>query len=85
MLEFGEALGGAGSDARTIAAAADLVVDHRLQFWDALIVTAAAEAGCSLLLSEDMQHGFVVRGITIVDPLRSEPHPKLARLLQSAG
>lgn len=65
----------------TALAAADLVVDHKLQFWDALIVSAAADAGCTLLLSEDMQHGFVARGLTIVNPLAEPMHPKLAALL----
>ena len=65
----------------TFAAALDLVIEHRLQFWDALIVNAAAEAGCTLLLSEDMQDGFMIRGVTIVNPLADKPHEKLARLL----
>lgn len=83
LLEFGEAFGTAASETRTVLAAADLVVDHSLQFWDSLIVTAAADAGCTLLLSEDMQNGFVTRGLTIVDPLRSDPHPRLASLLET--
>lgn len=83
LIEFTEALGSADSASRTALAAADLVVDHKLQFWNALIVTAAAEAGCTMLLSEDMQHGFVVRGLTIVNPLAEQPHPKLAALLAS--
>jgi len=69
------------SERTTALAAADLVVDHKLQYWDAMIVSAAADAGCALLLSEDMQHGFVARGLTIVDPLADEVHPKLAALL----
>jgi predicted nucleic acid-binding protein len=81
LLEFAQAFGTAASESRTVLAAADLVVDHKLQFWDALIVTAAADAGCTMLLSEDMQDGFVTRGLTIVDPLRAEPHPRLAVLL----
>jgi predicted nucleic acid-binding protein len=80
VLEIAEAFGTAASETRTAIAAADLVVDHNLQFWDALIVTAAAEAGCSLLLSEDMQHGFLVRGLTIVNPFAEQPHLKLAAL-----
>jgi predicted nucleic acid-binding protein len=84
MLAFADAFGTAASETRTALAAADLVVDHKLQFWDSLIVTAAAEAGCSLLLSEDMQHGFVVRGLTIVNPFADQPHPKLAALNAAA-
>lgn len=83
LLEFAEAFGTSASETRTALAAADLVVDHKLQFWDALIVMAAAEAGCTLLLSEDMQHGFVTRGLTIIDPLRVETHPRLAVLLDA--
>ncbi len=73
-----------GSTGETALAAADLVVDHKLQFWDALIISAAAEAGCTLLLSEDMQHGFVTRGLTVLNPLAEPTHPKLAALLARA-
>lgn len=83
LMEFGDAFASAGTEKRTTMAAADLAVDHKFQFWDALIVTAAVDAGCVLLLSEDMQHGFVTRGLTIVDPLRSDAHPKLAALTLS--
>lgn len=83
LLEFSQAFGTTASEIQTVLAAADLVVDHKLQYWDALIVTAAAEAGCTLLLSEDMQDGFVSRGLTIVNPLREKLHPKLAVLLES--
>jgi predicted nucleic acid-binding protein len=39
-------------------------------FWDSLIVAAALDAGCSILYSEDMQHGQVVDGrLTISNPL----------------
>lgn len=82
LLEFAQAFGSSASETRTALAAADLVVDHKLQFWDALIVTAAAEAGCALLLSEDMQDGFLTRGLTVINPLRDILHPKLAVLLE---
>jgi len=81
LLEFSEAFGTAATEARTMAAATDLTIDHKLQFWDALIVTAAADAGCSILLSEDMQDGFVTRGMTISNPLAVPLHPKLVVLL----
>jgi predicted nucleic acid-binding protein len=69
------------SEPRTALGALDLAVDHKLQFWDALIFTAAADAGCTLLLSEDMQHGFVSRGMTVVNPFAEPAHPKLVVLL----
>ena len=37
-------------------------------FYDSLIVASALEAGCSTLLSEDMQSGRVVDGLTIRNP-----------------
>jgi len=41
---------------------------YGFSIWDALIVAAAVEAGCSKLLTEDLQHGQVVGGVTIVNP-----------------
>ena len=64
----------------TVAAALELVATHRLQFWDAAILAAAAEAECQLLLSEDMHDGFVWRGVTVANPFASSPHPLLASL-----
>ena len=42
--------------------------DHRLSFYDALIVVSAIEAGCDVLYSEDMQHGRTIGGLAIVNP-----------------
>jgi predicted nucleic acid-binding protein len=36
--------------------------------YDALIVTAATESGCYTLLTEDLQHGRVIQGVTILNP-----------------
>ena len=80
LIEFADAFGTSASEVNSVLAATDLVVDHKLQFWDALILTAAANAGCTVLLSEDMQSGFVTRGVTIIDPFCMPAHPKLAAL-----
>lgn len=37
-------------------------------FYDALILTAAIESGCRTLLTEDLQHGRTVQGVTILNP-----------------
>ena len=72
LLEFAEAFGTSTSETHTVLSAADLVVDQKLQFWNAPIVTAAADAGCALLLSEDMQHGLVLDGrLRVAKPPRS--------------
>jgi len=51
-----------------IFAAIDLHRLRRLSCWDALIVHSAKQAGCSVLLSEDLQHGQVIDGVRIVNP-----------------
>jgi predicted nucleic acid-binding protein len=61
--------------ATTFASALALAGRHAFQIFDAIILTAAAEAHCALLLFEDMQHGFEWQGVTIVNPSEPEPHP----------
>lgn len=63
-----------------LLAALDLTV-RQFNIWDAVILCAAAEADCHLLLSEDMQDGFVWRGVTIVNPFAKSKHPLLEALL----
>ena len=48
--------------------AIELAAGHQLSLWDAIMVAVAAQAGCRLLLSEDMQDGFIWRGVTIRNP-----------------
>lgn len=71
--------------ASAIISAADLATDHRLSIWDSIIVSATAEAGCRLLLSEDMQDGFTWRGVTVTNPFSSTPHPLLSAFLGESG
>lgn len=53
-------------------AAMSLAARHDLHVYDALIVAAALEAGCSILYSEDMQSGQKIDGrLTIRNPFRS--------------
>ena len=44
-----------------------------ISFWDALIVAAAHEAGCSHLLTEDLSTGMDFDGVVIVDPFSTQP------------
>lgn len=59
----------------------DLATDHQLQIWDALILSVAVENHCRLLLSEDLQQGFVWRGVSVVNPLAESADPLLTRFL----
>ena len=40
----------------------------RISFWDGLIVEAALSAGCTRLLTEDLQHGRVFDGLVVENP-----------------
>ena len=62
-------------------AATDLAADHQLGIWDAVILSAASEAGCRLLLSEDFQEGFTWKGVTVTNPFRTPKHDLLVALL----
>ena len=42
----------------------------RYGFYDSLVIAAALAAGCTRLLSEDLQHGQQIESLTIVDPFR---------------
>jgi predicted nucleic acid-binding protein len=64
-----------------VLAAADLATDRQLGIWDAVILSAASQAGCRLLLSEDFQEGFTWGGVTVVNPFASPRHPLLNALL----
>ena len=48
--------------------ALDLRANLGYSFYDALIIAAALEAGCSTLYSEDLQDGQTVRDLKIVNP-----------------
>ncbi len=54
-----------------ILAAIDLHRLHGFSFWDALILRSAMQAGCSILFSEDLQHGRQLDGIQIINPFRA--------------
>jgi predicted nucleic acid-binding protein len=65
--------------------AVELSVDHGLRIWDAVILSVAAEAGCRLLLSEDMHEGFTWRGVTVTNPFAATRHPLLEAMLGANG
>lgn len=52
---------------------------YRLSWWDSLIVAAAQLQGCSLLYTEDLQHGAIFDGVRVVNPfvsqVQEEPAP----------
>ncbi len=60
----------------------DLQVIHRaialrrrygFPYWDCQILAAALAAGCSILYTEDLQHGQRIEELTVIDPLKPDP------------
>jgi predicted nucleic acid-binding protein len=54
-----------------IREAVDCAIINRVSFWDALIVVSAESAHCEILWTEDLNHGQVIRGVRIENPLKS--------------
>ena len=59
-------------DAEDALAAA---VAGRLSYWDGMLLATLRRAGCTTLLSEDMQDGAVHSGVTIRNPFAGERLP----------
>ena len=51
-----------------VIAAIELHRLTRISFWDAMIVHAARLSGAAVLYSEDLHHGSVAGGVTVVNP-----------------
>lgn len=51
-------------------AAIEIARDRGFHFYDSLIVSAAMQAGCSILYSEDLQHGQSIGHLTVHNPFR---------------
>jgi predicted nucleic acid-binding protein len=77
VLSWGDAFPLIETSASVLASAADLAHAHRLPLWDSVMLAAAAEARCRLLLSEDLQEGFTWGGVTVANPFATPPHPLL--------
>jgi predicted nucleic acid-binding protein len=52
-----------------LLAAIDLHRLHQFSIWDALILRAALISGCRMLYTEDLQPGFRLDRLTVVNPL----------------
>ncbi len=61
------------ADARLVLRASATSARHQLSVWDAMIVEAAAEAGCDEVWTEDLAAGSELRGVAIVNPLAADP------------
>lgn len=56
------------TDVTLVVAAVETARAHQLSYWDALIIDAAATAGCDRILTEDLADGATLRGVRIENP-----------------
>ena len=59
-----------------LRAAMMAVMKTRLGFWDAMLLATTGEAGCSVVLSEDMRDGARFGGVTVRNPFAGDSLPK---------
>ncbi len=85
LLGWRDAFVVAETSSEVMTAAIDLAADHRLGIWDSVILSAASQAGCRLLLSEDLQDGFTWGGVTVANPFASPRNVLLAEIGGEAG
>jgi predicted nucleic acid-binding protein len=71
------------ADEEALRDAMDAVTDHSLSFYDALLLATARLAGCTALLTEDMQHGRRIGGVEIVNPFIPDGAARAEELLRS--
>src|SRR5688572_16942859 len=74
VLSWRDAYPTADTSVAVMVNATELASAHRLSIWDSVILSAAAEAGCRLVLSEDLQEGFTWRGVTLTNPFARTLH-----------
>ena len=59
--------------------AADAVNNRQLSFWDAVMLSAAEEAGCTVCFSEEMKDGTRLGNITVRNPFARHGLSRAAR------
>ena len=57
--------------ANDVLGAIALQKESKLSFWDAMVLQAAAESGCDVLWTEDLNDGQLIRGVRVRDPFAS--------------
>ncbi|HEV2363684.1 MAG TPA: PIN domain-containing protein [Caulobacteraceae bacterium] len=75
----------------TMTASADAVraalahaVAGRASYWDALLIETAAEGGCAIVLSADLQNGARLGAVSILNPFEGDQIAPMAERLLGA-
>ena len=69
------------ADEGDLLIALDAVSAHRLAFWDAMLWASAQRAGVRHLLTEDLQDGFALQGVTFINPFKQKNDQLIDELL----
>ena len=69
------------ADDTTLANAMEAVEEHRLSFRDAMIWAIVRQAGCSAIISEDLQGDRCLGGVEVLNPFSSGAADRLELLL----
>jgi predicted nucleic acid-binding protein len=57
-----------GHSVEAVRVALDAAAHGRMGYWDALLVSSAAEAGCIAILTEDLAVGSRIQGVLVINP-----------------
>ena len=66
-------------DHATVETAWAMEARHGLQYWDCLVLAAAQHSGCTLVLSEDMQHEGRYGAVQVINPFLASIDEVLGR------
>lgn len=67
-----------------VLSGAEFAAKHKLQLWDSIIWQVARSAHATLFLSEDLQDGLSIQGMTVLNPFIPANEAQLRALLSSA-
>lgn len=70
----------AAADIDSLGSAIRIVRQRKWSFWDAMLVATARNAGCAVLISEDM-HAGPIDGLEILNPFAVASRQRLADVL----
>jgi predicted nucleic acid-binding protein len=56
------------NDGDSILGAVEIHTQHKYSFWDSLIIEAAVRGESKYLITEDLSHGQVIRGVEFKNP-----------------
>lgn len=59
-------------DHHTMEAAWAVEARHGYHYWDALMIASAQQQGCTVLLTEDLQHDQRIDALRIVNPFQAD-------------